>query len=131
MSSPTLALAAALCFAAALPAIAADNEAGVPLAPGDAAGPWTLQSAGHTICVVHLSDQKTPAGFGMSASPQCGAALPQGASGWRPTHDGLAFTGADGQEVMSFGRWSNSLFVSHRSSAEDVQLKRGMPGPNY
>jgi hypothetical protein len=30
--------------------------------------------------------------------------------------------------VIAFNRWSNSLFVSHRSSGVDIQLKRGAPG---
>jgi len=33
-----------------------------------------------------------------------------------------------GQPVIAFNRWSNSLFVSHRASGVDVQLKRGPPG---
>ena len=28
---------------------------------------------------------------------------------------------------MGFNRWSNSLFVAHRSSGVDVQLRRGSP----
>jgi len=29
--------------------------------------------------------------------------------------------------LAPFNRWSNSLFVSHRSSGVDVQLMRGTP----
>jgi hypothetical protein len=29
--------------------------------------------------------------------------------------------------VLSFGRWSNSLFVSHQASGVDIQLQRGGP----
>jgi hypothetical protein len=32
---------------------------------------------------------------------------------------------ASGQTLIGFGRWSNSLLVSHRSSGEDIQLERG------
>jgi hypothetical protein len=31
--------------------------------------------------------------------------------------------------LASFNRWSNSLFVSHRSGGVDVQLMRGGPHP--
>jgi hypothetical protein len=39
----------------------------------------------------------------------------------------MALTGANGQALAPFNRWSNSLFVSHRSSGVDVQLMRGPP----
>jgi hypothetical protein len=39
----------------------------------------------------------------------------------------MALTGVDGQVLAPFNRWSNSLFVSHRSSGVDVQLMRGPP----
>jgi hypothetical protein len=29
--------------------------------------------------------------------------------------------------VIAFNRWSNSLFVSHRASGADIQLRRGGP----
>ena len=45
----------------------------------------------------------------------------------RPTKDGMQLIGADGQPVIAFHRWSNSLFVSHRSSGVDIQLRRGGP----
>jgi hypothetical protein len=32
---------------------------------------------------------------------------------------------ANGQTLVGFGRWSNSLLVSHRNSGVDVQLVRG------
>ena len=37
----------------------------------------------------------------------------------------MALTGADGQVLLPFDRWSNSLFVSEIGSARDVQLMRG------
>jgi hypothetical protein len=39
----------------------------------------------------------------------------------------MSLVDSDGQTVLGFSRWSNSLFVSHRSSGVDVQLKRGAP----
>ena len=39
----------------------------------------------------------------------------------------MALTGADGQVLMRFDRWSNSLFVSRRTSGDDLQLMRGAP----
>jgi hypothetical protein len=43
----------------------------------------------------------------------------------------MAIIGADGQTLIDFGRWSNSLFVSQISNGGNVQLKRGAAGPNY
>ncbi|HEY5072233.1 MAG TPA: AprI/Inh family metalloprotease inhibitor [Caulobacteraceae bacterium] len=123
-------LVAALCLCGASAASAEDNQAGQPLDPKDAAGAWTLQSQGATICVVRLSARRAASGFGFQGSPQCGEALPHGAVGWRPTADGMALVGADGASLIAFGRWSNSLFVSHRASGIDLQLKRGLPGPS-
>jgi hypothetical protein len=40
----------------------------------------------------------------------------------------MNLTGADGQVLVGFNRWSDSLLVSHPSSGVDVQLRRG--GPN-
>jgi hypothetical protein len=114
----TLPLAAAL-FARA--AFAADHEAGVPLAPAEAAGVWTVESGGHAICTVKLT-----ANHAASVGPHCGGALPSGITGWTATSDGMALTGAGGQ-VMTFNRWSNSLFVSRIGDDRDVQLMRGPP----
>ena len=125
-------IAAAMAGAAlvsAHPATAADNQAGVPLAPADAAGPWTLESGGHAICTLTLGAQKAgSAGYAVKAPAACGGALPANTVAWAPEGDGMKFVSADGQRVMGFGRWSNSLFVAHRASGEDVQLKRGGPG---
>ena len=46
-------------------------------------------------------------------------------TGWAPTGDGMALTGSDGHVLIAFSRWSNSLFVSHRASGFDLQLRRG------
>lgn len=102
-------------------ALAADNEAGVPLSPGEAAGGWTLQSAGHAICMLKLTATH------QARAGDCGGALPAGIAGWATTASGMALTGADGQVLMRFDRWSNSLFVSRRASGEDLQLMRGAP----
>ena len=58
----------------------------------------------------------------------CGDVLATSPTGWQPTRDGMQLVSADGQPVIAFHRWSNSLFVSHRSSGVDVQLRRGGPG---
>ncbi|HEY5107473.1 MAG TPA: AprI/Inh family metalloprotease inhibitor [Caulobacteraceae bacterium] len=127
---PIVASAAIGALFAALPACAADNEAGVPLSPRDAAGAWTVESQGTAICTLRLSAARSAHGsFRLQAPSGCGDAIPAGAVGWTPTHDGMALTGADGAVLISFNRWSNSLFVSHRSSGSDLQLKRGGPGP--
>jgi Protease inhibitor Inh len=123
-------IAVAASSLAAGAAFAVDHGANVPLAPSDAAGPWTLETGGHAVCVIKLSSAKAGnAGFGLTAPATCGAALPAGVTGWVPSGNGMALTGADGQVVLSFGRWSNSLFVSHQSSGVDIQLQRGGPNP--
>jgi hypothetical protein len=103
-------------------AMAADHEAGVPLSPAEAAGAWTVETGGHAICMIRLT-----ADHGAKAGDNCGDSLPAGVTGWAATADGMALTGAGGQVVAPFNRWSNSLFVSHRSSGVDVQLMRGPP----
>jgi hypothetical protein len=121
-------LAGASALSCAGPAVSADHQAGAPLAPADAAGPWTVESGGHAICVVSLGSSKAgKAGFSLKTPADCGDALPANAAGWQPTADGMRFTGADGQALMGFNRWSNSLLVAHRASGVDVQLRRGNP----
>ena len=103
-------------------AMAADHEAGVPLTPAEAAGAWTVETGGHAICMVTLT-----ASHGATVGNACADVLPAGVTGWSSTADGMALTGAGGQVLAPFNRWSNSLFVSHRSSGVDVQLMRGPP----
>lgn len=117
----TLTLAGAL-VALAGAAFADDHEAGVPLSPAEAAGGWTVENDGHAICMIRLTSD-----HGATPSPACGGALPAGVAGWQPTAGGMALTDANGQVLVPFNRWSNSLFVSHRSSGADVQLMRGPP----
>ena len=123
-----LIIAAGLAGLAASGSVAAaqdkpDNEAGVPLAPAEAAGAWTVASAGKDLCVLTLGAAHT-----VKAPATCGDALPSIPTGWQPTRDGMRLVGAGGQPVLAFHRWSNSLFVSHRASGVDIQLRRGGPG---
>ena len=123
----TLTLAGAVvALAGAAPAqdsaAAHDHEAGVPLSPAEAAGGWTVETGGRAICMIRLT-----ADHGATPSGSCGDALPAGVAGWQPTADGMALTDGSGQVLTPFNRWSNSLFVSHRSSGVDVQLMRGPP----
>ena len=109
-------------------AVAEDNQAGTPLNPSEAAGAWTLESGGNDICTLTLRPAKAGnAGFALDHGA-CGEVLPATASGWTPTADGMAITAADGKVLLAFNRWSNSLFVTHRASGVDLQLKRGGPG---
>ena len=94
----------------------------MPLSPADAAGGWTVETGGHAICMIRLT-----ADHGATPGQGCGDALPAGIAGWQPTADGMALTDQNGQVLAPFNRWSNSLFVSHRSSGTDVQLMRGPP----
>lgn len=99
-----------------------DHEAGVPLAPAEAAGAWTVSSGGKDLCTLSMGAAHT-----VKASSDCGGLLPIAPTAWQPTSDGMQLTGAGGQQVLAFHRWSNSLFVSHRSSGADIQLRRGGP----
>jgi hypothetical protein len=119
----TLTLAGALvALAGAAAAQAPDHEAGVPLSPAEAAGGWTVENGGHAICMIRLT-----ADHGATPGQGCGDTLPAGVTGWQPTAGGMALTDGGGQVLVPFNRWSNSLFVSHRSSGVDVQLMRGPP----
>jgi hypothetical protein len=113
-------LAGAVLLAGAQVAIAEDNEAGVPLTPAEAAGAWTVASQGQDLCVLTLGAEHT-----VKAPRSCNDALPGNPTSWRPTKDGMQLIGANGQAVIAFHRWSNSLFVSHRTSGVDIQLRRG------
>jgi hypothetical protein len=119
------AFSGALLASAPFAAFAADNEAGVPLAPSEAAGVWTVESGGKSICTVDLSATKVGAGYGAKASDGCGAALKGTPAAWTSTRDGMSLVDASGQPLIRFNRWSNSLFVSHTSSGVDIQLRRG------
>jgi hypothetical protein len=116
-------LAGVALLAVAFIARAEDNEAGVPLKPAEAAGAWTIESGGHALCTLTLGASHT-----VKAPAACGDALPSSPTGWQPTSDGMQLVSAGGQPVIAFHRWSNSLFVSHRSSGVDIQLRRGAPG---
>jgi len=98
-----------------------DHEAGVPLTPAEAAGVWTLASGGRDQCHLTLG-----AAHSVKADAGCREILP-GPAGWQPTSDGMALTDSSGRTILAFHRWSNSLFVSHRASGVDVQLRRGGP----
>jgi hypothetical protein len=113
-----LALAAAGLLAATT-AVAADHEAGVPLTPAEAVGSWAVASKGQDLCTLTLGAAHT-----VKAPATCGDALSAQPTAWQPTRDGMQLMGANGQPVLAFHRWSNSLFVSHRSSGVDIQLRR-------
>ena len=113
-------LATAILVAGATAAFAEDQEAGVPLTPAEAAGAWTVASQGQDLCTLTLS-----AGHAVKAPLSCKEALEGDPTGWQPTKDGMQLTGANGQPMLAFHRWSNSLFVSHRTSGVDLQLRRG------
>ena len=109
-------------------AAAEDNQAGVPLSPAEAAGAWTVESAGRNLCVLKLTATKTAGGYAAQVPATCAEFIPGSPAAWQPTADGMRFVDGAGQPVIAFNRWSNSLFVSHRASGVDVQLKRGPPG---
>ena len=49
--------------------------------------------------------------------------LPRG-GGWKPNLRGLAQVCADGEALIAFTRWSESLYVSKRFAAPDLLLAR-------
>lgn len=114
-------LAAAL-GALAASAIAADHEAGAPLSPREAAGVWTVESQGRSVCELTLSAHN-----GARPHGDCGGLLPGGVAGWTAISDGMALTDASGQVLLPFDRWSNSLFVAKIGTGDNVQLMRGGP----
>jgi hypothetical protein len=105
----------------------AREQVGVPLAVSDAAAqPWTLETAGRTVCRVRLGGAALSRGVYHADIPgDCGQVLPAGVAGWRPVTDGAALVDGQGQVLIDFNRWSNSLLVSHQSSGVDIQLRRG------
>jgi hypothetical protein len=108
------------CLVGAVAASAQDNQAGAPLTPTEAAGPWTVASNGQDLCVLTLGEDHS-----VKAPRSCNDALPSQPTTWQATKDGVQLAGANGQAAIAFHRWSNSLFVSHRSSGVDIQLRRG------
>jgi uncharacterized low-complexity protein len=113
-------LAGAALLAGATFAVAEDNEAGVPLTATEAAGNWTVASQGQDLCVLTMGAAHT-----VRAPASCRDAIPGAPVGWQPTKDGMELVDSGGKTVIAFHRWSNSLFVSHRSSGVDLQLRRG------
>jgi hypothetical protein len=97
----------------------ADNEAGVPMQPAEAAGAWSLESNGQPVCAIDLGRR-----YVVRAETGCQSALSTTPSRWAPTADGMRLVTADGRTVMGFHRWSNSLFVAHTPNG-DLQLRRG------
>ena len=121
-----LALAAGAAAAQDMNALARD-QVGTPLAPADAASSgWTLETQGHAICKIRLSAQKADNGLYRAEVPaECSQTLPGAVAGWKPVTDGAALVDGQGQVLIDFNRWSNSLLVSHPSSGVDIQLRRG------
>jgi len=126
MLGAALALAAGAASAQDMNALARD-QVGLPLSPADAAAQgWTLETRGHSICQVRLGAAAVSKGVYRADIPaECGQTLPAGVAGWRPVTDGAAFVDGQGQVLIDFNRWSNSLLVSHQSSGVDIQLRRG------
>ena len=119
----------AACAVSALTLVAAQalaqDGAQTPLRPADAGGTWTLETKGADVCRLELSGVAVTAGvYGAKIPATCGDLVPAGVQGWAPTADGMALVGTGGARLIAFNRWSNSLFVSHRSSGEDIQLRR-------
>jgi hypothetical protein len=103
------------------------DQVGTPLAVSDAAAQgWTLETKGHGVCKVRLGAEAVSKGVYRTEIPaDCGQVLPAGVAGWRPVTDGAALVDGQGQVLIDFNRWSNSLLVSHQSSGVDIQLRRG------
>jgi hypothetical protein len=116
-------LLAAVAALLSAPTFAADNQAGTPLDPAEAAGSWTVETGGRSVCTLTLGPDKS-----VKVASPCGSLLPATPVNWAPTAHGMNLLAADGHTVIGFGRWSNCLLVAHRSSGGDIQLRRGVPG---
>jgi hypothetical protein len=106
-------------------AAAQDRMAAQPLAPPEAAGPWTLENNGRSLCVLTLGREKVSEGYRLSAGDSCQRELPATPAAWAPTDRGMKLVGPDGQTVMTFNRWSDSLLVSPIQGENSLQLRRG------
>lgn len=123
-----LASPAALAQAPQSAAPSVQDEADTPLSPKDAAGAWTLEANGHPVCTLRFDKGKANGGsYALEVPQACGEILPPAVKSWAPTDQGMALTDQDGQAVLGFRRWSNSLFVTYHSSGSNLQLKRGGP----
>jgi hypothetical protein len=128
MIAAGVATAAAVMAVATAAARAEDNQAGTPLNPAEAAGAWTVSTDGHDVCVLTLGKSRgQEAGYAVRVPSDCATVLPRRAAGWETTADGMALVADDGRRLIAFDRWSNSLLVSHRDGAADIQLRRGEP----
>jgi len=125
---------AALCIGggvSAIPALAQDDmgdlardSIGVPLPPKDAAGTWTLEGHGHSICHVTLSaDLIGPKLYGLQIPADCVPSLPAGIAGWESVVGGMVMVDSGGHVLADFDNWSPELLVSRRSHL-NVQLRR-------
>ena len=113
-------------FAQNTPATAErDQMAGKPLAPSEAAGPWTLEKDGRSLCVITLGREKSGQGYHVDAGNSCQGSLPATPAAWEPTDHGMKLVDGQGQTVMTFGRWSDSLLVASQHSEQSLQLRRG------
>jgi hypothetical protein len=119
-------LAAALTPTAGVLAQSEQQPAPQPqVRPAEMADSWLLQSQGHTLCTLRLSARAHANGvFGAKDPGDCVAPAPSGVAGWRPTGKGVDLIGANGATVVSFRRWSESLFVASGPGAPDLQLSR-------
>jgi Protease inhibitor Inh len=126
MLGAALALAGGAASAQDMNAMARD-QVGMPLAISDAAAQgWTMETAGHSVCKVMLGAQALSKDlYRVDIPAECGQVLPGGVAGWRPVTDGAALVDGQGQILIDFDRWSNSLLVSHQSNGVDIQLRRG------
>ena len=102
-----------------------DQMAGKSLAPSDAAGPWTLERDGRSLCVITLGSEKSGQGYRVRGSDACQGALPATPAAWEPTDHGMKLVDGQGQTVIAFGRWSDSLLVSPLHGEQSLQLRRG------
>ncbi|HEV7159257.1 MAG TPA: AprI/Inh family metalloprotease inhibitor [Caulobacteraceae bacterium] len=119
MKLPIALMLSAATIVAGATALAADNEAGVPLSPAEAAGIWSLESNGQTICRIALR-----ADHAARAMEPCGVALSAPPTGWTASADGMRLMDANGGALLTLHRWSNSLFIAHMPGG-DLQLRRG------
>ena len=128
MLGAALALAAGAASAQDMNAMSRE-QVGTPLAVSDAAAQgWTLETRGHSICKVGLGAAAVAKDvYRVEIPADCGQVLPAGVVGWKSVTDGAGLVDGQGQVLIDFDRWSNSLLVSHQSNGVDIQLRREAP----
>lgn len=107
-----------------MPAALLAQPAASKLRSVEIAGARLLQSHGRVVRRLARPGRTTRARpYGGVSRAACHGDLPRG-GGWKPNLSGLTQVCADGEALIGFTRWSESLYVSKRLAAPDLQIAR-------